>query len=108
MVEGSSSQSNARSPDRLDRFLAAPKRAVWTMAAPMMAGMAVHTLLITGFRVLIVGIPLAYAVVLLLDAPIEAVWASALIGGMCSTVLSFWWVRRLVWKADPTARATIE
>jgi putative MATE family efflux protein len=27
---------------RLDRFLAAPRRAVWVMAAPMMVGMAVH------------------------------------------------------------------
>ena len=94
--------------------------AVWTMAAPMMAfgmtsgrllqgiGHGVPSLVITGFRVLIVGIPLAYTVVLLLDAPIEAVWASLITGGLCSTILSFWWVRRLVWVADPTARATIE
>jgi len=87
------------------------------MAAPMMAfgmtsgrllqgiGHGVPSLVITSFRVLIVAVPLAYAVVLLLDAPIEAVWASVLAGGLCSTVLALWWVRRLVWVADPTARA---
>ena len=68
-------------------------------------GHGVPSLVITSFRVLIVGIPLAYAVVLLLDAPIEEVWASALIGGLCSTILSAWWIRRLVWIADPTAKA---
>ena len=71
-------------------------------------GHGVPSLVITGFRVLIVGIPLAYTVVLLLDAPIEAVWASLITGGLCSTILALWWVRRLVWVADPTARATIE
>lgn len=88
------------------------------LAYPMMAfgmtsgrllqgiGHGVPSLVITSFRVLIIGVPLAYAVVLLLDAPIEAVWASALTGGLCSTILSAWWVRRLVWLADPTARAT--
>ena len=45
-------------------------------------------------------------VVCTIDAPIEAVWASALFGGMCSTVLAAWWVRRLVWVEDPTVRAT--
>lgn len=69
-------------------------------------GHGMPSLVITSVRVLIVAVPLAYAVVLLLGAPIEAVWASALAGGMCSTVLAVWWVRRLVWLADPTARAT--
>ena len=88
------------------------------LAYPMMAfgmtsgrllqgiGHGVPSLVITSFRVLIVGVPLAYAAVLLLGAPIEAVWASLLAGGLCSTILSIWWVRRLVWRADPTARAT--
>ena len=69
-------------------------------------GHGLPSLVITTLRVLIVGIPLAYVAVLLLDAPIEAVWASVLTGGLCSTVLAAWWVRRLVWVADPTARAT--
>jgi putative MATE family efflux protein len=88
------------------------------LAYPMMAfgmtsgrllqgiGHGVPSLMITSFRVLIVGVPLAYAVVLLAGAPIEAVWASLLAGGLCSTILSVWWVRKLVWRADPTARAT--
>jgi putative MATE family efflux protein len=87
------------------------------LAYPMMAfgmtsgrllqgtGHGLPSLVITGFRVLIVGIPLAYTTVLLLDAPIEAVWASVLTGGLCSTVLSVWWVRRLIWLADPTVKA---
>lgn len=68
-------------------------------------GHGMPSLVITSVRVLIVAVPLAYAVVFLLDAPIEAVWASALTGGLCSTILASWWVRRLVWRADPTARA---
>jgi putative MATE family efflux protein len=40
-VEGP--QSEGRS-DRLHQFLAAPRRALWVMAAPMIAGMTVHTL----------------------------------------------------------------
>jgi len=69
-------------------------------------GHGMPSLVITSVRVLIVAVPLAYGVVLLLGAPIEAVWLSALVGGMSSTVLAFWWVRRLVWLADPTVRAT--
>jgi Na+-driven multidrug efflux pump len=69
-------------------------------------GHGMPSLVITSFRVLIVGIPLAYTAVLLLDAPIWAVWASLITGGLCSTLLASWWVRRLVWVADPTARAT--
>jgi putative MATE family efflux protein len=69
-------------------------------------GHGMPSLVITSVRVLIVAVPLAYTVVLAFGAPIEAVWASALAGGACSTILAFWWVRRLVWIADPTARAT--
>lgn len=69
-------------------------------------GHGLPSLMITSFRVLIVGIPLAYVAVLVFDAPIEAVWASVITGGLCSTVLSVWWVRRLVWLNDPTVRAT--
>ena len=68
-------------------------------------GHGVPSLVITSIRVLIVAVPLAYTLVLVFDAPVEAVWASSLVGGLCSTVLASWWVRRLVWKADPTARA---
>lgn len=71
-------------------------------------GHGMPSLVITSVRVLIVAVPLAYSMVLLLDAPIESVWASALFGGLCSNILAFWWVRRLVWVADPTARATTE
>lgn len=33
-----------RGKDRLEQFLAAPTRALWTMAMPMIAGMTVHTM----------------------------------------------------------------
>jgi Na+-driven multidrug efflux pump len=69
-------------------------------------GHGMPSLIITSVRILLVGVPLAYAAVLFFGAPIEAIWMSALIGGVCSTVLSAWWVRRLVWRADPTIRAT--
>lgn len=44
----SNPHTTARSGDRLDEFIAAPRRAVWTMAIPMMAGMAVHSLYVIG------------------------------------------------------------
>lgn len=69
-------------------------------------GHGLPSLVITSFRVLIVGIPLAYTAVLLFDAPLEAVWASVLTGGLFSTVLAAWWVRKLIWIGDPTLRAT--
>lgn len=91
--------------------------AFMVVAYPMMAfgmtsgrllqgvGHGLPPLVITSVRVLLVAVPLAYGAVLLLGAPIEAVWGSLLVGGVCSTSLAFWWVRRLVWVADPTARA---
>ncbi len=40
------STDTANRTDRLDEFLAAPRRALWTMAMPMIAGMTVHTMYI--------------------------------------------------------------
>jgi Na+-driven multidrug efflux pump len=68
-------------------------------------GYGVPSLIITALRVLVVTIPAAYAAVYLFDAPIEAVWASVIAGGSCSTVLAVLWIRKLVWREDPTLRA---
>ncbi len=65
-------------------------------------GYGVPSLIITLVRVLVVGVPIAYVAVFAFGAPVEAVWASLLVGGICSNVISAVWVRRLVWKRDPT------
>ena len=39
-------QAPSHTADRLQQFLDAPTRALWTMAIPMIAGMAVHTMYI--------------------------------------------------------------
>lgn len=68
-------------------------------------GHGVPTVVITLVRVLLIGVPIAYVAVFAFGAPVEAVWASLLVGGVCSTVISLVWVRHLLWKRDPTARA---
>jgi MATE family, multidrug efflux pump len=67
-------------------------------------GYGVPSLIITLVRVLIVGVPMAYVAVFAYGAPVEAVWVSMLVGGICSNVISALWVRHLVWKRDPTVR----
>lgn len=59
------------------------------------------TLIITGVRVLAVGVGASYAAVFLFDAPIESIWISFIIGGVASNVLSIIWVRKYLWKNDP-------
>lgn len=69
-------------------------------------GHGVPSLVITATRVLIVAVPAAYSAVYLLDLPLEGIWASMLLGGICATAISLLWVRHLIWKRDPTAKAT--
>jgi putative MATE family efflux protein len=68
-------------------------------------GYGLPSLIITSIRVLVVAVPVAYAAVLWLNTTIEGVWAGILTGGVCATVISIFWVRRLVWLQDPTLRA---
>jgi putative MATE family efflux protein len=68
-------------------------------------GHGVPSMVITTARVFLVAVPAAYGAVYLLGAPVEAVWASILAGGLISTVVSVLWVRRLVWGRDPTTLA---
>jgi putative MATE family efflux protein len=69
-------------------------------------GHGMPSLVITTVRVLLVATPVAYGAVYLFDAPIESIWASLLLGGLCSTILSLLWVRRLIWRQDPTAQVS--
>lgn len=65
-------------------------------------GFGLPSLVITTLRVLAIGVPASYLAVYVFDAPIEAVWASLLAGGLASTLLSVFWVRHLLWQRDPT------
>jgi putative MATE family efflux protein len=88
------------------------------LAYPMMAfgmtsgrilqglGYGLPALVITSFRVLGVAVPIAYISVFAFDAPIEAVWISLVVGGLSSNVMAFFWIRSIVWKRDPTLRAS--
>jgi Na+-driven multidrug efflux pump len=69
-------------------------------------GHGLPSFIITSIRVLGVGVTLAYLAVYVFDAPIEAVWASIVTGGLISNVLSFFWVRQIVWRGDPTKKAS--
>lgn len=68
-------------------------------------GHGLPSLVITTVRVLAIGVPVAYVAVYVFDAPLEAVWASLILGGLASTTISVVWVRRLLWGQDPTLRA---
>lgn len=68
-------------------------------------GHGLPALMITSVRVLAVSIPMAYLSVFLFGAPIEAIWASLLVGGLCANVMAFIWIRALLWRGDPTSRA---
>ncbi len=68
-------------------------------------GYGMPSLIITSVRILVVGVPIAYTAVLAFGAPLESVWWSILLGGVISNVLSFLWVKKLVWREDPTIRA---
>ncbi len=69
-------------------------------------GYGMPSLIITVLRVLIVGVPGAYIAIYCFDAPIEAAWLSIIVGGLVANVLAIAWVRKYVWKTDPTVRAT--
>jgi putative MATE family efflux protein len=68
-------------------------------------GYGMPALVITAVRTVVVGIPVAYALVYLFDAPLEAVWLSFVLGGAASVILGLAWVYLLVWRRDPTALA---
>ncbi|MCP4680358.1 MAG: MATE family efflux transporter [Deltaproteobacteria bacterium] len=69
-------------------------------------GYGVPSLIITALRVLIVGVPGAYIAVYCFGAPIESAWISIIAGGFLANVLAIIWVRKYIWKSDPTVRAT--
>ncbi len=68
-------------------------------------GYGMPALVITAVRTMVVGIPVAYALVYLFDAPIDWVWISFILGGAASVALGLAWVWHLVWRRDPTLRA---
>ncbi len=68
-------------------------------------GYGMPALAITAVRTMVVGIPVAYALVYLFDAPLEWVWISFILGGAASVALGLAWVWHLVWRRDPTALA---
>lgn len=61
-------------------------------------------LFITMLRVLLVGVPMAYAQVHIFDRGIEGVWVGILTGGAAATVASALMIRQLVWRSDPTKK----
>lgn len=68
-------------------------------------GYGLPSLVITGVRILGVGVPGAYVAVYGFGAPVQAVWIAMLVGGIVSNLISFLWVRKVIWRGDPTERA---
>ena len=91
-------------------LFAYPMMAVGMTTGRLLQGLGhgVPSLIITTARVLLVSVPVAYCAVFLLDGPLESIWMGMLMGGTVSTIISFFWVRHLVWKRDPTERAQAE
>ena len=69
-------------------------------------GHGIPSLVITILRVLVISIPVAYVAVYAFDAPIPAIWASFIVGGLTSDVVAFFWIREYLWRRGPTLRAT--
>ncbi|MDY0000281.1 MAG: MATE family efflux transporter [Polyangia bacterium] len=69
-------------------------------------GLGLPALVITTLRVLAIAVPSSYVAVYVFDAPIEAIWASLVAGGLASSLLAIFWVRRLLWLRDPTVFAS--
>jgi putative MATE family efflux protein len=67
-------------------------------------GYGMPPLIITATRVLLIGVPGAYAAVYLFGAPIHWVWISIIAGGVAANLLAFLWVRHHIWLRDPTIR----
>lgn len=90
--------------------LAYPMMAIGMTSGRILQGLGFGwpSLVITVVRVLVVGVGGAYIAVYAFGAPIEAVWASIVAGGAVSNVLAVWWVRRVLWRGDPTPRAARE
>lgn len=65
-------------------------------------GHGLPSLVITGVRILGIGVPGAYVAVYGFGAPVQAVWIAMLAGGVVSNIISLLWVRKLVWQGDPT------
>jgi len=63
-------------------------------------------LFITTLRVLLVGVPVAYTTVYVFGESIEGVWIGILTGGVAATITSILMVRQLMWRSDPTLKAT--
>lgn len=63
-------------------------------------------LMITTLRVLIIGVPTAFFAVRVVGQSIEGVWIGILSGGVAATVTSVLMMRQLMWRADPTLKAT--
>lgn len=68
-------------------------------------GHGLPALFITAMRILLVGVPASILAVKLLGHDVVGVWMGILAGGLTSNIVSIYLVRRLVWRADPTARA---
>jgi putative MATE family efflux protein len=68
-------------------------------------GHGLPALFLTTLRVLLVGVPVAFVSVRVLDRPIEGIWTGILAGGVCATATSILIVRQLMWRSDPTLKA---
>ena len=63
-------------------------------------------LMITTLRVLMIGVPTAFFAVRVAGQSVEGVWIGILSGGVAATITSVLMVRRLMWRSDPTLKAT--
>lgn len=89
-------------------IFAYPMMAVGMTTGRLLQGLGhgLPALMITTLRVLIIGVPTAFFAVRVVGQSVEGVWVGILSGGVAATVASVLMVRRLMWRADPTLKAT--
>ena len=84
-----------------------PLAAVGVLSGRILQGLGqgIPPLIITVTRVLLIGIPGAYAAVYLFDAGIESIWIAMISGGAAAAVAAILWIRYYVWK-HPDCKAS--
>jgi putative MATE family efflux protein len=88
-------------------LMAYPLMAVGMITSRVLQGLGhgLPPLVITVMR-LGIGLGLGYVLVYHFDAPVERVWMSLVLGGFLSLLVGVAWLVQVVWRGDPTRRAT--
>ena len=79
-----------------------PLTAVSMLAGRILQGLGIGTpvLILTVMRLLLIAVPLSWALVYWWSAPVESVWGSMLLGSVVTAVISIPWLRAGLSRAE--------